>query len=259
MSESTIPIVPERNLLLGHLRQFRADNLQWLRTAAGHGELVRWYFGPFPVFQVNHPELIREVLATKAESFHKTRQQKRILSEVIGRGILVSDGEFWQQQHKLIQPALHAQRIQSYAEIMTEHTRRLLDTWEHAQEVEIRDQMSALTLGIVAKALFDADVHDVAYQVAEIVAVGQASINRRFNRFFDPPRWLPVSENRRRASPHLRRLEAAALPAGGAGRVDAAVPSGLGDQPGRRAAGGDRRPHAAGRPGDIHLALLAAP
>lgn len=204
MSEAKIPTVPGRKFLLGHLPQYRASNLEMLRSASEHGPIVKWYFGPFPVIQVNQPELIREVLAVKAEHFYKTRQQKRILSEVLGNGLLITDGEFWQQQHKLIQPALHTQRIQSYADIMLEHTLRRLEAWEHAQELEISEQMSSLTLGIVAKALFDAEVHDVAYRVAEIVAEGQASIDRRFNRFIDPPEWLPLPENRRRR----RRIQA---------------------------------------------------
>ena len=198
VTDVSIPIVPNRKFLLGHLLDFRVDNLEWMRAVASHGDIVKWYFGPFAVVHVNHPDLIREVLVRKASSFYKTRQAKRNLSEVTGNGILISDGDFWLQQHKLVQPALDATRIQSYADIMVDHTLRRLEQWEPEQELNIWEQMSSLSLGIVAKSLFDADVSDVAYRVAEIAAEGQASINRRFNRFFDPPRWLPIEENRRR-------------------------------------------------------------
>lgn len=77
---------------------------------------------------------------------------------LLGEGLLVLDGETHRQQRRLVQPAFHKKRIEQYASIMTEHTEQMLATWRDGETRDIALDLQGVTMRIVAKALFDADV-----------------------------------------------------------------------------------------------------
>src|SRR3954451_13051691 len=51
-------------------------------------------------YSICEPELMHEVLVTHARSFEK----RKTSLEVLGKGLLTSDGEAWRRQRRLIQP-----------------------------------------------------------------------------------------------------------------------------------------------------------
>ena len=63
------------------------------------------------------PSAIEEILVKKADAFRKDRMSK-LLSRVVGNGLLVNEGESWKRQRRLVQPAFHHQQLQSYATLM---------------------------------------------------------------------------------------------------------------------------------------------
>ncbi|MGH3899383.1 MAG: hypothetical protein ACRDTA_14305, partial [Pseudonocardiaceae bacterium] len=67
----TAPIVPGRLPQLGHTMSLLFRRFQFLSSLRSHGEVVRIYLGPLPVYVVTSPELAWQVLATNADSFDK--------------------------------------------------------------------------------------------------------------------------------------------------------------------------------------------
>lgn len=195
---SALPSLPPSSLLFGSLPEFRQDPLGTLSKVRDLGDLVRIRFGPRWAFIVSHPDLIREILVGKASAFDKSDRIKRILGDILGHGLLTSDGELWRRQRRMIQPAFHAQRIEAYAETMVGQTNSMLDVWQTRPAVDISHEMMRLTLGIVARTLFNASLEDREFdQVARAMETAQDLGNRRFARVFDLPRWLPTAERRR--------------------------------------------------------------
>jgi cytochrome P450 len=152
---------------------------------------------------VHTPELVHEVLVVQADKFHKSRGMKAIFKDALGNGLLTSDGEFWKRQRRLAQPAFHMRRIAAYADVMVAHAERLLEEWRArtsaapGESIDIAEEMMRLTLGIVAKVLFDADVSSQAQRVGKAITTGQEITNRRFNSLIRLPRWVPTPDNRR--------------------------------------------------------------
>src|SRR5690606_8338501 len=101
--------------------EFNADSLQFLLNAASIGDTVRMKFGPFDLYYFNHPDDIHDILVTKVKHFEKSFVLKRALADVSGDNLFTSDGDFWKKQRKLMQPAFHAKRIGSYADIMIDY------------------------------------------------------------------------------------------------------------------------------------------
>jgi cytochrome P450 len=82
--------------------------------------------------------------------------------------LLTSEGDLHRRQRRLVQPALHPQRVATYADMMTRFATETSDSWRDGQEIDLHAQMMKLTLRVVAKTLFDADV------AAEVDAIGDA-------------------------------------------------------------------------------------
>ncbi|HYP51455.1 MAG TPA: cytochrome P450, partial [Pyrinomonadaceae bacterium] len=107
------PTLPA-GILGGHFLKFRRQPTEFLTEAAALGDVSRFRLGNQPMFFVNHPDLIRDVLVTNAGKFHKGRALQR-MKRILGQGLLTSESEFHLRQRRLAQPAFHRQRIAGYA------------------------------------------------------------------------------------------------------------------------------------------------
>jgi len=192
------------------------------RFPAGPSELLkRWSFGPlnnnpleyftgiareygdiaglrilnFRTIFVNHPDLIEEVLVTHARMYTKGRVL-RANRHVFGEGLLTSEGDFWLRQRRLTQPAFHRARIASYAAAMVEYSQRMMDGWRNGEERDVHREMLRLTLQIVGKTLFDADVERDAQEVGKSLEL-LLEIGANFRRTIFVPHWLPTPANLR--------------------------------------------------------------
>jgi cytochrome P450 len=135
----------------------RRDLVGFFGEVATHGDVAGFHVWRQPVVLLNHPDLIRDVLVTNQKNFRKgiALERARML---LGDGLLTSEGEFHLRQRRLAQPAFHRDRIAHYADAMTERAVQLRDTWTDGATVDAHRAMMVLTLAIVGRTLFDADV-----------------------------------------------------------------------------------------------------
>ncbi len=151
------------------LLRFQRDLLGFAeQVTAQHGDVVaftlagdRWAF-------VNHPDLIRDVLVTHHRTFVKGRALERA-QRVVGTGLLTSEGEFHLRQRRLAQPAFHRDRIAAYADQMVALASRCRERWQPGATVDMHEEMMRLTLAVVSKTLFDADVENESEALGDAV------------------------------------------------------------------------------------------
>lgn len=141
-----------------------------------HGDIAHWRMGPQNIYLFSHPDLIRDVLVTNQKNFHKSRGLERA-RRLLGNGLLTSEGEFHLRQRRLVQPAFHRQRIAAYAVTMSDYAERTSARWSDGQSVDIHSEMMRLTLGIVARTLFDADVDAEAAEIGSALSDAFESFN----------------------------------------------------------------------------------
>ena len=162
---SKLPPGPKTKLPLGHLFSFRRDSLGFLRgIAKEYGDIVHFKIGPIRIVLLNHPDFIKEVLSTQHRNFVKGRPLE-MAKELLGEGLLTSEGEFHKCQSRIIQPAFHRNMIESYAPVITKGATRLMNGWEDGMKVEIKEEMTKLSIAVAGKTFFNLDIEKEAPEI----------------------------------------------------------------------------------------------
>jgi len=200
--------------------------------ARTYGDLVYYRMGGEQLFLVGDPQQIKDVLVTNNRNFTKSRGLERS-KRLLGNGLLTSEGAFHLRQRRLMQPAFHRDRIAGYGRVMVEYADRMRRAWSDGATLDVAREMNRLTLSIVGKTLFDADVESQAAAVGEALTGVVESFWLMLLPFSNVIERLPV--------PRMRRARVARA------RLDAIIYRLIAD---RRASGRDH--------GDLLSMLLAA-
>ncbi|MEP7286602.1 MAG: cytochrome P450 [Chloroflexota bacterium] len=73
------------------------------------------------------------MLVTNADSYYKGTASKKILDPVLGKELFINDGDSWKRQRRLMQPAFHSKRIETYAQTMVNYALDLANVWQDNQ------------------------------------------------------------------------------------------------------------------------------
>jgi len=159
-----LPPGPRTRRPRGMLLELADDPLKLLQECAAYGDVVGIPVLGRTIYFLNHPEHVKQVLVDNNPNYVKGRGLQAT-RRVTGRGLLTSEGEFHTRQRRMIQPVFHRQRIAAYAEVMTSYAERGMADWKDGEAHDLHHELMTLTMKIVAKCLFDADVTDEADSV----------------------------------------------------------------------------------------------
>jgi cytochrome P450 len=212
MTTTPEPPGPRGFPLLGVLPALRRDTLTLLeRARREHGDVVRFLAGPpglrTTTYALFHPDAVRRVLAGRADDYRKENRFYTELRLALGDGLLNSQDERWLRQRRFVQPLFTRRRIAGYAAAMGEEAEALAHGWRAAArtgaQIDVHREMSRLTLRVVGRLLFGADVERaVPVVAASFPVLGEYARNRAYNPA-SPPRSWPTPANRRAA--HAQR------------------------------------------------------
>jgi cytochrome P450 len=191
------PFVSGGAPLVGNLPEYVKDRLGLLRRMAAMGDVVALRFGPFPGILFNRPEHVQSILIEHAYDFDKGVAIHNTFRPVVGNGIFSSEGDFHRHQRKLIAPPFQPRHIASYAEIMGQYGEQIQQIWPDGGEVDINHEMTKLTLSIIGKVLFDADVFTEADELGAAIGTTLEYVSYRLSQVFAPPYNWPLPRNRR--------------------------------------------------------------
>ena len=199
-STPALPPTQDLGWLDRRFPMLRRDRIEFLSGQAKLGDVTWFRMGPARVYFINHPDLIRDVLVTNAGKFEKGRALKRAKT-LLGEGLLTSEGGFHLRQRRMMQPAFHRSRIADYARVMTAEAARTSALWTDGATMDLDQEMMHLTLRIVAKTLFDANVEGEADDVGRSLTDVVSMFNLLLLPFSEVLEKLPF--------PHSRRLKRA--------------------------------------------------
>lgn len=205
---STLPLPPTLpgGFLFGSGPEAVADPLGlYTRAHRALGDVVRFRGVPgLHWYLVAHPAGVEHVLKTRGRNYRKPDRFSQPVRTLAGNGILVSEGDTWLQNRRLMQPAFHRQRLAGLVAQMADAAEDAAGRWGRAAAadgtVEIREEMLRTTLRIVGTTLFSHDLSGDADVLGEAIRTALDSTSRRMTHPVSPPAWLPTPGNRRFAA-----------------------------------------------------------
>lgn len=178
-------------------------------VSARYGDAVRLPLGPKTLYFFNHPDHAKHVLAENNANYHKgigLIHARRTL----GDGLLTSEGELWTKQRKTIQPVFQAKRIARQAGAIADEAVKLVERLKAqrgAGPVDIRQEMTELTLGVLGRTLLDADLGAFS-EIGDAFEAVQDQAMFEMMSLGVVPTWVPLPKQLgfRRARAELQRI-----------------------------------------------------
>lgn len=176
----------------GFLGPVRRDIIQFLSLVARqYGDLASFRVGLMRVVFINRPEHINEILVTRQGNFVKGRPLE-VSKNLLGEGLLTSEAEVHRRQRRIVQPAFHRDKIESYAKIMTDYATRLHQRWRDGSTIDMAQEMMRMALGISGKTMFNTDVENDAGDVGRALTSAMKLFDRLSIPFIEVVLKLPV-------------------------------------------------------------------
>lgn len=148
------------------------------RVAAGPGaarDEGRWVF-------LADPEDVKRVF-TADPSVVRAGETNRFLQALVGsRSILVLDEPEHMTQRKLMLPPFHGDRVQGYAELMSQAAEAEIERWPVGERFALWPRMQAITLEVIVRAVFGISE---ARRLSQMQGLLRDLLNGMTN-----PRWL---------------------------------------------------------------------
>lgn len=160
---------------LGHL-------LEMIRE---QGDVVRYKSGYGPVLLFNHPDQVQAVVQ------NSNLERTALMRMVLGNGLLASDGRYWQQQRRLLQPSFHEKCVHGFGAMIVKSTLGMLRRWEETggagEVLELGAEARRLTLEIILKVLFEEVAQEDVVRMADAAQVIMAHVGDLSDVVFNVP------------------------------------------------------------------------
>ncbi|XP_047047661.1 cytochrome P450 CYP72A219-like [Lolium rigidum] len=128
------------------------------RVMKEHGKMSITWLGPVPRVTITKPELVREVLSTKAGQFEKVKLGR--LQRMLHNGVGSHEGEKWAKHRRIMNPAFHLEKLKRMLPAFAACCTELVHGWEGLAagdapcEVDVWPDMQNLTGDVISRAAF---------------------------------------------------------------------------------------------------------
>jgi cytochrome P450 len=145
-----------------------------------------------------HPSHGQRVLRDNAANYRKGGGFWAVLRELLGDGIIVSEGDRWLRQRRLMQPQFHRKRIVAMAETVIQAIDDELRRWTiPTARFDVCAHMSAITMRVITRTMFgdhisQAEIDTIARELPIILGYTLVGVLTH-----GLPSWAPVPGRRR--------------------------------------------------------------
>lgn len=153
----------------------------WPEPAFDEFYRKRRLFG-FTIHVVTDPEVVGRVLLDNKENYLRPRIAQRILSPLIGNGLLSAEGEDWRRQRRIVAPTFAPGAVAKMADAIARVAERQTAGWLNGTvRVDMAHAATDATMQIIADTLFSSDARLTSSAAGEhitnlVEASGQARI-----------------------------------------------------------------------------------
>jgi unspecific monooxygenase len=166
--------------LSGFLHAARTNALTiWTDEAFEKDIVVRRFMGRVNA-TVNAPEAIHRVLVENHANYRRSPASIRILRPIAGQGLLLSEGEPWRRQRRIVSPALGPRALPLLASHMVrvaqEHTADLMT--RAGEPADLLAAMQRLALDVAGRSMFSLETSKISTPLRQLIASFAADLSR---------------------------------------------------------------------------------
>lgn len=187
------------------MARMKADVLAtYAQLHRDYGDAVWFRTGPFQLYLFFHPDQVRELLVGKAREFIRVPRVMETFAQWNGDSILIAEGDQWIRQRRLVQPAFQPRRFAEYGRTIVRITNELVDSWQAELNrsgrvvIDANEEMTALTLRIICRVLFDIDASRDTQNISQAVAALSEVAFYEMQAPVRMPDWWPSAFIRRK-------------------------------------------------------------
>lgn len=141
---------------------------------AEYGDVVRFHTTFGTSLLVNHPPMVKEVVC------NQKYVRNRLLKSVLGNGVLSSDGDYWEQQRRLMLPLFKPQQIRrmvgTFRQVVEQRCRLCDLQWLDSDAVDLTREMHRIALCNIGRTLFGTDFDDTFLDAFDVIMRETAAI-----------------------------------------------------------------------------------
>jgi len=166
----------------------------------------------FRSYLVNQPELVRTVLKDRPKDFPKSDRVAEGLRPLLGEGVFLTNGEVWNRQRRIIDPAFEGGRLKETFPAMWAAADASAERMMHRADevVEIEEQTSHAAADVIFRTLFSIPIdHAIAREVfAEFRTYQRSQPIVNLAALMPLPRWMPrfFRRNTKASATRIRAL-----------------------------------------------------
>jgi cytochrome P450 len=177
-----------------HAWRLWADPLAFsTHMARRYGDVVFYRLFYYAAYQINRPDLVREVLVTKANSFVKERRVMGVIRDTAGESVLTTEGPTWQRLRRMLLPAFQSSGGHRLAEIGVRCVGEMAAHWQDGQTLAVHSAMTDLMLRTAGEALLGLRDQSLIANVADAMSRYSLAATDQITSVVRLPGWLPGS------------------------------------------------------------------
>jgi cytochrome P450 len=141
-------------------------------------------------------------MITQGEDYVRLPLGRRVLGPIVGRGLLVSEGETWREQRRAMAPAFTPRNVPIMARHIMRCTEISCERLERAgtAAVDLLREMQMLSLEIAATSLFSMEAATFGAELRDVVSEYMQTVGRLFPTDVFLPEAVPTPLRAKRAA-----------------------------------------------------------
>jgi cytochrome P450 len=183
--------------LIGSLPKLLKDPFQYIvKTREELGDNYWLNIGLSKIMILNNPRHAQYILRDNARNYRKGGPMWDAVRTLIGNGLVVSEGDFWLRQRRMMQPHFHRRRLAGLTELMVAAIQEALDMWEEqirsGKDFVLASGFNKVTMKVIVRTLFGSglsqeemdNIGDAMSFVLDYIISAMVTNNL--------PSWMPV-------------------------------------------------------------------
>ena len=187
------PPGPKGEPVFGASRRYANDPFRFIEALEEtYGDVARFEMGPMETYMVADPAAIERILVSEADRFRKPEFQNDALGDLLGEGLLLSEGETWERQRDLAAPAFAMSRLSGMTDRIAAHATEMTDDWRDGETVDAKSEMARVTLNVILDLMLGVELSE---ERIDTIETQLEPLGQRFEPDplrFAAPDWLPM-------------------------------------------------------------------